>query len=123
WVDEEDAWARWKREAEQASRSETQASEGRGGGIFYRHRRVRRKRKSGNVADFCRRYGRRYRYMVCLDADSVMSGECLVRLVGMMERNRHVGIIQTTPSVVRARSLFARIQQFAARLYGPMFAA
>src|SRR5262249_59135966 len=61
--------------------------------------------------------------MVCLDADSVMSGDCIVRLVGMMERNRHVGIIQSAPAVVRARSLFARIQQFAARLYGPMFAA
>jgi membrane glycosyltransferase len=111
WVDEEDAWARWSRETDFR------------GGLFYRHRRVRRKRKSGNVADFCRRYGRRYRYMVVLDADSVMSGECLVRLVDMMERNRHVGIIQSTPAVVRARSLFARIQQFAARLYGPMFAA
>ena len=111
WVDEEDAWARWSRETNFE------------GGLFYRHRRVRRKRKSGNVADFCRRFGRRYRYMVVLDADSVMSGECLVRLVGMMERNRHVGIIQTAPAVVRARSLFARIQQFAARLYGPMFTA
>jgi len=111
WIDEEEAWARWNRENDFQ------------GGVFYRHRRVRRKRKSGNVADFCRRYGRRYRYMVCLDADSVMSGECIVRLVGMMERNRHVGIIQTAPAVVRARSLFARIQQFAARLYGPMFAA
>ncbi|TMA30302.1 MAG: glucans biosynthesis glucosyltransferase MdoH [Deltaproteobacteria bacterium] len=111
WIDEEEAWARWNRENDFQ------------GGVFYRHRRVRRKRKSGNVADFCRRYGRRYRYMVCLDADSVMSGECIVRLVGMMERNRHVGIIQTAPAVVRARSLFARIQQFTARLYGPMFAA
>ena len=113
WVDEEDAWARWSRETAHVSQ----------GGIFYRHRRVRRKRKSGNVADFCRRYGRRYRYMVVLDADSVMSGECIARLVAMMERNPHVGIIQTAPAVVRARSLFARIQQFAARLYGPMFAA
>jgi membrane glycosyltransferase len=125
WVDEEEAWARWCRENAQVSRSEPKASEDHQArsGIFYRHRRVRRKRKSGNVADFCRRYGRRYRYMVCLDADSVMSGECIARLIGMMERNPHVGIIQTAPAVVRARSLFARIQQFAARLYGPMFAA
>jgi membrane glycosyltransferase len=111
WVDEEEAWARWVRETEFE------------GGIYYRHRRVRRKRKSGNVADFLRRFGRRYRYMVVLDADSVMSGECLVRLVHMMERNPHVGIIQSAPAVVRGSSLFARIQQFAARLYGPMFAA
>ena len=120
WVDEEEAWARWNRETARSRRPEGREA---AGGIFYRHRRVRRKRKSGNVADFCRRYGRRYRYMVCLDADSVMSGECIARLIGMMERNPHVGIIQTAPAVVRARSLFARIQQFAARLYGPMFAA
>jgi membrane glycosyltransferase len=111
WVDEEQAWAAWRREAPGP------------GGIFYRRRRVRRKRKSGNVADFCRRFGRRYRYMVVLDADSVMSGESLVRLVLLMERNPQVGIIQTAPTVVRARTLLARIQQFAARLYGPMFAA
>jgi len=111
WIDEEEAWARWRREC------------GSVPGIFYRRRRVRRKRKSGNVADFCRRFGRRYRYMVVLDADSVMSGDCLVRLVGLMESRPHVGIIQTAPAVVRGRSLFARVQQFASRLYGPMFAA
>ena len=43
--------------------------------------RHRIKRKAGNVADFCRRWGRDYRYMVVLDADSVMSGDCLVSLV------------------------------------------
>ena len=32
-------------------------------------------RKSGNVADFCRRWGARYRYMIMLDADSVMAGD------------------------------------------------
>jgi len=111
WVDEEAAWADWRRTAQGA------------GGIFYRRRRVRQKRKSGNLADFCRRFGRRYRYMIVLDADSVMSGEALVRLVRLMEAHPQVGIIQSAPRVVRARSLFARIQQFANRLYGPMFAA
>ena len=111
WADEEAAWANWRRAAQGA------------GGIFYRRRRVRQKRKSGNVADFCRRFGRRYRYMIVLDADSVMSGQILVRLVRLMEAHPHVGVIQTAPHAVRARSLFARIQQFASRLYGPMFAA
>jgi membrane glycosyltransferase len=110
-ADEEAAWADFRREA------------AGGGGIYYRRRRVRRKRKSGNVADFCRRFGSRYRYMVVLDADSVMTGETLARLVQLMEAHPHVGVIQTAPRVVRARSLFARVQQFASRLYGPMFAA
>jgi membrane glycosyltransferase len=101
WVDEEEAWARWNREAA-SSRDGEPGREG--GGHLLPHRRVRRKRKSGNVADFCRRYGRRYRYMVVLDADSVMSGDCIARLVALMERNPHVGIIQTARrSCARAR--------------------
>lgn len=47
------------------------------GQIFYRRRRRRVKRKSGNIDDFCRRWGNQYSYMVVLDADSVMSGDCL----------------------------------------------
>jgi membrane glycosyltransferase len=47
------------------------------GQIFYRRRRRRVKRKSGNIDDFCRRWGNQYSYMVVLDADSVMTGECL----------------------------------------------
>ena len=32
-------------------------------------------------------------------------------------------MIQTAPTAVNRRSLFARVQQFASRVYGPMFAA
>ena len=39
---------------------------------------------SGNLDDFCRRWGGDYKYMVVLDADSVMSGECLSSLVRLM---------------------------------------
>ena len=53
------------------------------GRVFYRWRQHRIKRKSGNIADFCRRWGRKYRYMVVLDADSVMTGDCLTSLVRM----------------------------------------
>jgi membrane glycosyltransferase len=103
-ADEQRAWADWRRLAEP------------GAGIFYRRRRIRQKRKSGNIADFCRRFGRRYRYLIVLDADSIMSGEALTRLVALMESHPHVGIIQTAPRIVRARSLRARVQQFASRL-------
>ncbi|HEX7867151.1 MAG TPA: glucans biosynthesis glucosyltransferase MdoH, partial [Variovorax sp.] len=44
--------------------------------VYYRLRTRRTHRKAGNVADFCRRWGKDYRYMVVLDADSVMSGDC-----------------------------------------------
>src|SRR5436190_10528019 len=93
------------------------------GHVFYRWRRHRIKRKSGNIADFCRRWGRNYRYMVVLDADSVMSGECLTRLVRLMEATPGAGIIQTAPRAAGRDTMYARVQQFANRVYGPLFTA
>ena len=93
------------------------------GRIFYRWRRHRVKRKTGNVADFCRRWGSAYRYMVVLDADSVMSGECLTTLVKLMEGNPGAGIIQTAPLAVGRETMYARVQQFSTRVYGPLFTA
>jgi membrane glycosyltransferase len=93
------------------------------GHVFYRWRTHRIKRKSGNIADFCRRWGLRYRYMVVLDADSVMSGQCLVTLVRLANAHPDAGIIQTAPRATGRDTLFARIQQFATRMYGPLFTA
>ncbi len=93
------------------------------GRIFYRRRRRRVKRKSGNLDDFCRRWGGDYRYMVVLDADSVMSGECLTSLVRLMEATPDAGIIQTAPKASGMDTLYARMQQFATRVYGPLFTA
>ncbi|HSS05746.1 MAG TPA: glucans biosynthesis glucosyltransferase MdoH, partial [Rhodanobacteraceae bacterium] len=93
------------------------------GRIFYRRRQHRIKRKSGNVADFCRRWGKGYKYMVVLDADSVMTGHCLVELACLMEAHPDAGIIQTAPLAFGRETLYARIQQFATRVYGPLFVA
>jgi membrane glycosyltransferase len=94
-----------------------------GSRIFYRRRQRRVKRKSGNIDDFCRRWGKDYRYMVVLDADSVMSGSCLNTLLRMMEGNPDAGIIQTAPRAAGRDTLYARIQQFSSRVYGPLFTA
>ncbi|MGB2817831.1 MAG: glucans biosynthesis glucosyltransferase MdoH [Burkholderiaceae bacterium] len=91
--------------------------------LFYRRRERRVKRKSGNIDDFCRRWGALYRYMVVLDADSVMSGQCLATLVRLMEARPDAGIIQTAPCAVGRDTLHARIQQFANQVYGPLFTA
>lgn len=96
---------------------------GEGVHVHYRWRQHRIKRKSGNVADFCRRWGRDYEYMVVLDADSVMTGDCLVRLARLMDADPGAGIIQTAPQAFGRASLFARIQQFATAAYGPLFTA
>jgi membrane glycosyltransferase len=67
--------------------------------------------------------GKNYRYMVVLDADSIMTGEALARLVTMMEANPSAGIIQTAPRTVRGESLYARLQAFANRIYSPIYLA
>lgn len=91
--------------------------------IYYRHRLKNTARKSGNIEDWVQRFGAGYDHMIILDADSLMAGDTIVRLVGAMERHAGVGLIQTLPIIVNGRSLFARLQQFAGRLYGPVIAA
>jgi membrane glycosyltransferase len=91
------------------------------GRIFYRWRKHRISRKSGNIADFCRRWGADYRYMVVMDADSVMTGASLSRLVQLMEANPNAGLIQTGPTAAGRDTFYARLQQFASRVYGPLY--
>ncbi len=89
--------------------------------VYYRLRKRRTHRKAGNVADFCRRWGKDYRYMVVLDADSVMSGNCLVPMVKLMEAHPDAGIIQTATQAIGHNTLHARAQQFASRVTGRLF--
>jgi len=91
--------------------------------VYYRWRQHRTHRKAGNVADFCRRFGGDYRYMIVLDADSVMSGDCLVSMVRVMEAHPDTGIVQTAPRAAGHETTHARILQFCSRVYGPLFTA
>ena len=52
-----------------------------------------------------------------------MTGECLTTLVRMMEAHPDAGIIQTAPKAVGHDTFHARVQQFCARAYGPLFTA
>jgi membrane glycosyltransferase len=89
--------------------------------IFYRHRPENKGRKSGNIQDFCENWGALYDYMVILDADSLMTGATLKRLVRLMNGNPRTALIQVPARLVGRQSLFARIQQFASSAYGQMF--
>jgi membrane glycosyltransferase len=109
WIEEECAWLHLCRKLNAF------------GKIFYRKRRHAINSKSGNVADFCRRWGKRYRYMIVLDADSIMSGETMVRLVRAMEANPEVGILQTQPSMALGQSFFRRFLQFSNSICGKVF--
>ena len=109
WVEEELAWLELCRQLDGF------------GKIFYRKRRKPINRKSGNVSDFCRRWGRRYRYMIVLDADSIMGGELLANMVRIMEKHPAIGIMQTAPRVFGAETVFGRVMQFAQAVYGEPF--
>lgn len=111
WVEEERRWFDLIRELDAL------------GKIYYRRRLNNEGRKSGNIRDFLSTWGRRYRYFMVCDADSVMRGETLVALVKLMETHRSVALIQTMPALVNAETLFGRMQQFSNRLYGPVFIA
>jgi membrane glycosyltransferase len=110
WIAEEKCFLRLRREAG-------------AGNLFYRHRPQNTARKSGNIEDWIKRFGAGYDHMIILDADSLMTGDTVVRLAAAMERHPNVALIQTLPIVVNAKTLFARLQQFAGRLYGPLIAA
>ncbi|MBA3929263.1 MAG: glucans biosynthesis glucosyltransferase MdoH [Xanthomonas sp.] len=90
--------------------------------VFYRRRDKNTERKAGNIADWVRRFGGAYPHLLILDADSLMTGDTLVRLAAAMERQPTIGLIQTLPMIVNGRTFFARMQQFAGRVYGPVVA-
>ncbi|ACI50912.1 glucans biosynthesis glucosyltransferase H [Gluconacetobacter diazotrophicus PA1 5] len=107
---------------EEAAFLALRAATGGQGRIFYRRRPVNTERKAGNIAEWVRRFGGAYPQMVTLDADSLMAGETVVRIVAAMERHPGVALIQTLPEIVNGTTLFARMQQFAGRVYGPLIA-
>ncbi len=68
-----DAWI-----AEERAYLALRARLGDGARLYYRHRQKNHHRKAGNIADFVTRWGGHYDHMLVLDADSLMSGDCVV---------------------------------------------
>jgi membrane glycosyltransferase len=91
--------------------------------LYYRRRRKNVSRKAGNIADFITHWGGHYPHMVVLDADSLMTGDAIVGLAAAMEADPDAGVIQSLPLIVNRNTMFARLQQFAARIAGPVIAA
>ncbi len=90
--------------------------------IWYRRRWQNTARKSGNVEDFVTHWGARYQYMIVLDADSLIDASTLIALVRKMHADPALGILQTAPALINAHTLFGRVQQFSACVYGPVIA-
>ena len=102
-ADERARFARWS------------AGHPRPGQIHYRHRSPNTGRKVGNIKEFVDRCGGAYDAMVVLDADSVMTGEAIVRLVRVLQANPDAGIIQALSLGLPSASAFARLFQFGMR--------
>ena len=90
--------------------------------VWYRRRDKNSARKAGNIRDFINNWGNRYDYMVVLDADSLIAGDSLTTLVREMDADTKLGILQTLPRLIGGETLYARLQQFANAIYGPVFA-
>lgn len=111
WIEEEKLWLEFTNKLNAQGR------------ITYRHRTSNINQKSGNVSDFCRRWGSLFDHMICFDADSLMSAQSILKLVHLIERNPQIGIIQTMPGLFGAETLFSRLQQFANRIHGQISGA
>jgi membrane glycosyltransferase len=83
--------------------------------LFYRRRTDNAGYKAGNLRDFCDRWGADYAFMLPLDADSLMSGETILRMVRMGQAFPNLGILQSLVVGAPATSGFARIFQFGMR--------
>ena len=83
--------------------------------IVYRRRAENKAYKAGNVHDFCERWGGDYALMLPLDADSLMAGREIVRMVRMMQAHPKIGILQSLVVGMPSSSGFARIFQFGMR--------
>ncbi len=91
--------------------------------VHYRRRTDNAGRKPGNIAEWLRRWGGGWDYMLTLDADSRMSADRVTGLVHTMETRPEAGLVQAGVRLAGAETRFGRLQQVATHLYGPAFAA
>jgi membrane glycosyltransferase len=103
-------------DAETAACSAFRAKHGETSRLIYRRRASNEGFKAGNVRDFCETWGADYDFMLLLDADSLMTGETILRLVRTMYANPRLGVLQTVMVGVLMPSFFAQVFEFGHRL-------
>ena len=101
--------------AEEAAIAALRLRHAQPGLLHYRRRLTNEGFKAGNLQDFARAAAATYDVMIVLDADSLMSGEALLRLARVMQANPRLGILQTLVVGRPAGSAFARVFQFGMR--------
>ncbi|WP_411232871.1 glucans biosynthesis glucosyltransferase MdoH [Marivita sp. S0852] len=90
--------------------------------VYYRRRPENTDKKVGNLADWIENWGAAYEAMVVLDADSLMSGAAIRQLAHELAADPRAGLIQSFPSLIGAKTLFGRMQQFSNAVYGWLLA-
>ena len=83
--------------------------------IHYRRRETNEGYKAGNIRDFCENHGAGFEFMLPLDADSLMSGNMIQRMVRMAQAHPKLGILQSLVVGAPTDSGFARVFQFGMR--------
>lgn len=86
--------------------------------VYYRRRADNVDGKVGNLADWVEHWGGAYGAMLVLDADSLMSAQAITTLTDALARDPSAGLIQSFPRLYGAKTVFGRLQQFSARVYG-----
>jgi len=84
--------------------------------VTYRRRPVNTAFKSGNIRDFCDRWGNNHEFAITLDADSFMPTHAVLQLIRIAQANSTLGILQTLIIGMPSVSVFARVFQFGMRL-------
>ncbi|MDA3922795.1 MAG: glucans biosynthesis glucosyltransferase MdoH [Salinisphaera sp.] len=82
---------------------------------IYRRRLCNTGYKAGNISEFLDAGGSAFDYFIPLDADSLMSGEVIVRMVGTMQAHPEIGILQSLVVGMPSASGFTRLFQFGMR--------
>lgn len=93
------------------------------GPVFYRNHPTNSEKKIGNIGQWICGWGGAYEAMLVLDADSLMAAQAITALSDAMAADPSAGLIQSTPRIIEADTLFGRIQQFATCVYGPVLSA
>ncbi|MBP3516335.1 MAG: glycosyltransferase, partial [Alphaproteobacteria bacterium] len=88
WIEEEETWMKM-RQMMPADMN-----------MYYRRRPINVARKSGNIEDFCQKWGAFYDFMIVLDADSLLTGQTMLTMTLLMETNKQTGIIQAPPMCI-----------------------
>jgi membrane glycosyltransferase len=100
----EEAWAqRWRLHYGEEAR------------LTYRRRERNEGYKAGNVRDFLDRYSEGYDFFIPLDADSLMTGPFIVKLLRVAQNLPRLGILQSLVVGTPSASAFARLFQFGMR--------